>query len=475
MRQKFIPLLLAFALLLGLAGCNTETGQGALSSGNPADSVSSAADLQQAAEENSSTAAGDADTTVTSPAAGSSSKVSESTTLPKSSSAVSRADTGSAAQEPPASIQVPSTLPTAHQPVNSSDYYGYQQLSSSQKKIYEQIDAAVYSLQNDLPVFGTWESIQTVFGYYLADHPQCFWLGRVLYYSYGGAKQTLHLVYSDGDKTDTYDNTAGKWTSFSDHKKIQSQIAAYQKQIAAVVNEISPSLTVLEKEKKIHDYILRQVTYPDPIPEEDHLYTSYGALINGEAVCEGYAKLFQHLCYEVGINCLQVTGTGITSSGTEPHMWNLVRLDEEWYQVDVTWDDAYNDDKVLSYRYFNLTDQQMNADHKIGTEDNGLPTYPAPACTATKYHYYTNFCINVTRDGQLSTDAVERIKQSLKLGDRVLYILFPDGIPGRQSISQILFGGRSSVKAALKEADPSRSLETTYLELDDTCVMIKLK
>ena len=55
----------------------------------------------------------------------------------------------------------------------------------------------------------------------------------------------------------------------------------------------------------------------------------YGALIEKECVCEGYAEAFKYLCDEAGLHCINVQREG-------EHMWNYVQLDGQWYSVDTT-------------------------------------------------------------------------------------------------------------------------------------------
>ena len=59
-----------------------------------------------------------------------------------------------------------------------------------------------------------------------------------------------------------------------------------------------------------------------------------GLLESYSPVCEGYAKSFQLLCHNLGVPCLQVTG-----SANGAHMWNMVQLEGVWYFCDPTWDD----------------------------------------------------------------------------------------------------------------------------------------
>ena len=78
-----------------------------------------------------------------------------------------------------------------------------------------------------------------------------------------------------------------------------------------------------------------------------------------------------YLCQSVGIQCICVAGTG----NGEPHMWNMLQLDGEWYNMDVTWDDGGR------YDYFCIPTSQISIDHRF---DN---TFPVPSATATDYSY----------------------------------------------------------------------------------------
>jgi len=107
----------------------------------------------------------------------------------------------------------------------------------------------------------------------------------------------------------------------------------------------------ITKIKKIYDYVISHVTYDyaNLNNSEDQLkYTAYGALINGTAVCQGYANLFYRLCLEAGIDCRIISGTG----GGLPHVWNIVRVGDAYYNVDATWDATLN-----SHCFFLKSDQ----------------------------------------------------------------------------------------------------------------------
>ncbi len=79
-----------------------------------------------------------------------------------------------------------------------------------------------------------------------------------------------------------------------------------------------------------HEYLRSHVSY---VGGTDYLsHTAYGALVNKEAVCEGYAKAYKQLLNAMDIPCEVVIN--------EDHAWNEVYLDGKWYVVDVTNDDV---------------------------------------------------------------------------------------------------------------------------------------
>ena len=172
------------------------------------------------------------------------------------------------------------------------------------------------------------------------------------------------------------------------------------------------------KERIIHDYIVNLVTYDEQVANSEQEYEDtipmdfnlYGAALERSAVCEGYAKLFQYLCYNVGINCTVVEG----DSNEFLHMWNAVCIDGEWYQIDVTWDDEEN---YISYDYFNLTTAEMDRDH---ISDGAV--LKIPKCEADTNSFLN--CFVVYEDG--TDDAPESFKQELltanKLPNKNIYI-----------------------------------------------------
>lgn len=104
-----------------------------------------------------------------------------------------------------------------------------------------------------------------------------------------------------------------------------------------------------------------------------------GFAVYGYGVCEAYAKSFMYLALLNGMDC--AVGSGL--AGKEAHAWNYVKIDGEWYGVDVTWTDKLTDEVV--YDDFGLGSDSIFADH---TPHPDTPVgvdfiYEAPALSDT--------------------------------------------------------------------------------------------
>ncbi len=119
----------------------------------------------------------------------------------------------------------------------------------------------------------------------------------------------------------------------------------------------------------VNEYLCDNVYYPISAPYEPITHTAYGALKNGCAVCEGYACAVKLILSAYGIESDIEVGTCPGGGG---HAWNLVKLDGQWYQLDVTW----NDQSHSRHDFFLVTDDFMK---KSRTWDENL--YPVTSKT----------------------------------------------------------------------------------------------
>jgi len=126
-------------------------------------------------------------------------------------------------------------------------------------------------------------------------------------------------------------------------KKTASLEAWVERRIAELITE---GMTDTEKVKAIHDYIVSHYEYDvytstsgNALDYSPDSFTAFGMIKNGYGVCEAYAELFCLLSTYAGVPCYPVSGYYKGGS----HMWDKVKIDGQWYNIDCTMDDPVPD------------------------------------------------------------------------------------------------------------------------------------
>jgi len=194
------------------------------------------------------------------------------------------------------------------------------------------------------------------------------------------------FVYNDVSQLLTVNYTY----ELEEKKVIQDAVKEKVQEIAGEI--LKPGMSYIEREIAINNYLCSSIEYDNEAADQlmeygkvdEEYYNSfnaYGALIEGIAVCEGYSEAFKLLCDRAGIDCIIVTGE-LDGVG---HAWNRVRINDKWYDVDVT----NNDKEELANSHINIpmaiSDQYLKedsyyiTDKNIGVMDRG---------TSQQYEYY---------------------------------------------------------------------------------------
>ncbi len=105
-----------------------------------------------------------------------------------------------------------------------------------------------------------------------------------------------------------------------------------------------------EKIKAVYDYMCGHITYDEKRIDEDISHTAYAAIVEGTAVCEGYALAAYRLMREAGVGCRYIGGSPKSGKGSG-HAWNIVRIGNRYYYIDATWD-ADNYVQKKPYEHF---------------------------------------------------------------------------------------------------------------------------
>ena len=168
---------------------------------------------------------------------------------------------------------------------------------------------------------------------------------------------------------------------------------------APTVDSLAKKLTApyqseLEKTRAIFSWIAQHITYNTGIYHSGRGYRSVKYVVDPYdtvsskpaveqtaekvlrrrvAVCDGYAKLFKTLCDYAGLTSEVLLGYGKCNLEKNDrfrtnHTWNAVRIDSNWYLLDVTWASGfinYSNEFVphMDETYFLSAPQQFILDH----------------------------------------------------------------------------------------------------------------
>lgn len=169
-----------------------------------------------------------------------------------------------------------------------------------------------------------------------------------------------------------YSISGGRFTMLSLNLKANAAAmrADYDSEKHAVLNSLFPNgtsgMSKTEIALAIHDYLALHTRY-DYTLTNSNMHNSYGALVNGLAVCHGYALAYIDLLREVGVESYFVSSSNLN------HGWNVINTESGWYHSDVTWDDPRpnigeytNDGDYMGYcqhDYFMNTTAQIEQNH----------------------------------------------------------------------------------------------------------------
>ncbi|MCH5299988.1 MAG: hypothetical protein J1E56_01620 [Ruminococcus sp.] len=166
-----------------------------------------------------------------------------------------------------------------------------------------------------------------------------------------------------------YNGGAGiRLCSYYSAEELSRKRAEFDNKVSEILEPIESGMSEYDRELYLHNYLIENCEYDNKVAElinnnipsdSEEAFTAYGALIDGNAVCQGYSDAMSYLLSCVGIENTEISGT---SQGGN-HIWNAVKIDGDWYYLDVTWDDQK--DQVYQYDYFNITTSQLEYDHTI--------------------------------------------------------------------------------------------------------------
>lgn len=275
-----------------------------------------------------------------------------------------------------ANIVTSEELTSALNTTNSSDLQ-----MSYREEVYQKIYTELAAHETSVSFFNTivdGDVISEQFTKVVMEHPELFWLtgggeGR-------GVRSTVMTTYH------FYPDIAG---DINDIPAMEATLNHTVDEIVSAANQLNSDY---EKALFVHDFIVTNCKYDmntyftsafsQNSQNFSHAYSAYGCLVNRTAVCSGYARAYLLLMNRLGIECGFVTGIGTNDSTSGDHAWNYIKLDGDYYFVDVTWDDPImlgGTSNDIRRDYFCITTSELLQDHTIDEGQN------VPYCSGTKY------------------------------------------------------------------------------------------
>ena len=251
------------------------------------------------------------------------------------------------------------------------------------------------------------EDAQALYTAFVWDNPQFFYIGNT--YSSEG--------YRKGN-TDYFNVLCLVYTMTAQERAVASR--QLSEQVGNLIRHMRQTVPddPFEKELYLHDRLMDIVSYDIRVEKEENpaalyptAFSAYGALVEGHAVCEGYARAMQLLLHQAGLDCTLVSGTDELNRA---HMWNLVTIDGRNYHLDPTWNDSSN---MPHHSYFNLTTSEILKTHTIDTENLGVDT-----CTAIEANYYVRRGLYITTTSRDDIAAI--IAERVRKGDTTIDLRF---------------------------------------------------
>ena len=318
-------------------------------------------------------------------------------------------------------------------------------LSPQERRLYNQLAAGIANFEMKIAVDSTPQNkadvnmLGRVCDLIYNTHPEFFWWNGIVMYLLNGrptddGKYFLLPLYQINDKNlqadmdGTYNSivypssaeitTAKNWLD-QEKTAIRSKLGDLQ---------IDSGMTQYELELTTHDWLCDIITYETSDYDKHKFNTIQGALIKGKVDCTGYSRTFQYIMGLAGVESIVISGIN-----EKPHMWNGVKLDGQWYQTDVTFDDS--EDDLPWHYYFNRTDQFM-AEHNYTRGTDDYPdSNPNITCAATEYNYYLMTDSHIASDDDFISKVPARIERARAGGEKAFELEFAPSYAKAEEIS----------------------------------------
>lgn len=191
---------------------------------------------------------------------------------------------------------------------DTAEFYKY--LTECANSFEEKIDITDYVLENKWSV----SELGTMIKYYYLSEPQLFFVDKEMQIKYNSSKTYFQIDFN-------YLYT---------EEQVKKMKKKMRKAALAATEAVTEDMSDAEKALVVHDYIVTNCSYD----HEHEGYSAYDCLVKKSCVCQGYTLAYIYVMRDIlGIECSAVF------SDSQNHLWNYLKIDDNWYHVDLTADD----------------------------------------------------------------------------------------------------------------------------------------
>ena len=154
----------------------------------------------------------------------------------------------------------------------------------------------------------------------------------------------------------------------------ENEIQEIEKKVDELYSQlVNPASSIENNIMSIHDYIINNSKYDSDRSDNNIInYKSniaYGPLFEGYAICGGYTDLMELFLEKMNVKSFKIS--------SDDHVWNAVFINNNWYHLDLTWDDPVSKDgkDYLEHNYFLIDTKQLLSIEKTQHQFSTL-SYP---------------------------------------------------------------------------------------------------
>ena len=195
----------------------------------------------------------------------------------------------------------------------------------------------------------SYEEVDKIQQFIVLDHPELFWFKKLMCCDIFGKIDTrfnINIIYrySKEEAVNTNNRIKPKYES--------------------IINEANKCKTDKDKIDLVRERLMGIGNYS--VDKEDNVSDYYNLVSifdTGNSMCGGFSYGFKFIMDRVGVTSIAVTD--IRQKSSDSHIWNMVKIDGDWYNLDISFDDSLRDKYHVKEKYYLVDNDTFYKDHQI--------------------------------------------------------------------------------------------------------------